>query len=170
MAGTDNKYIALGHFINFRVQNECARAFGNEIDARGIDHSFSGMPTLNRDKQRVKTGFHFSGDILLAREATCVKGIGVFESNFSGDVFHECKYSKLWFQTRIPRRSLGLEPNQQMEKLKQIKKASELEGLSICNNALAGAAGFEPAYHGTKTRCLTTWLRPTVPATDGRTD
>ena len=27
---------------------------------------------------------------------------------------------------------------------------------------MAGAAGFEPAYHGTKTRCLTTWLRPNV--------
>jgi hypothetical protein len=25
---------------------------------------------------------------------------------------------------------------------------------------LAGAAGIEPAYHGIKTRCLTTWLRP----------
>ena len=26
--------------------------------------------------------------------------------------------------------------------------------------ALAGAAGFEPAHGGTKSRCLTTWLRP----------
>src|SRR6056300_623251 len=25
---------------------------------------------------------------------------------------------------------------------------------------MAGAAGFEPAIHGIKTRCLTTWLRP----------
>ena len=25
---------------------------------------------------------------------------------------------------------------------------------------MAGAAGFEPAVHGIKTRCLTTWLRP----------
>ena len=27
---------------------------------------------------------------------------------------------------------------------------------------LAGAAGFEPAHGGTKNRCLTAWLRPTV--------
>jgi hypothetical protein len=25
---------------------------------------------------------------------------------------------------------------------------------------MAGAAGIEPANHGIKTRCLTTWLRP----------
>ena len=25
---------------------------------------------------------------------------------------------------------------------------------------MAGAAGFEPAVHGIKTRCLTAWLRP----------
>src|SRR4051812_39899632 len=29
---------------------------------------------------------------------------------------------------------------------------------------LAGAVGFEPTVHGTKTRCLTTWLRPSVQA------
>ena len=28
------------------------------------------------------------------------------------------------------------------------------------NNSLAGAVGFEPTIHGTKSRCLTTWLRP----------
>jgi hypothetical protein len=31
--------------------------------------------------------------------------------------------------------------------------------------ALAGAVGFEPTVHGTKTRCLTTWLRPNVQVT-----
>ena len=25
---------------------------------------------------------------------------------------------------------------------------------------MAGAEGIEPSYHGIKTRCLTTWLRP----------
>ena len=25
---------------------------------------------------------------------------------------------------------------------------------------MAGAVGFEPTVHGTKNRCLTTWLRP----------
>ena len=28
---------------------------------------------------------------------------------------------------------------------------------------MAGAAGIEPANHGIKTRCLTTWLRPKQP-------
>ena len=27
---------------------------------------------------------------------------------------------------------------------------------------MAGSAGFEPAYDGTKTRCLTTWRRPNI--------
>ncbi len=27
---------------------------------------------------------------------------------------------------------------------------------------MAGAAGIEPANHGIKTRCLTTWLRPNI--------
>ena len=27
---------------------------------------------------------------------------------------------------------------------------------------MAGAAGFEPAVHGIKTRCLTAWLRPNL--------
>ncbi len=27
---------------------------------------------------------------------------------------------------------------------------------------MAGAAGFEPAYDGTKNRCLTTWPRPNI--------
>ena len=31
---------------------------------------------------------------------------------------------------------------------------------------LAGAAGFEPAHGGTKNRCLTTWLRPSVSGTN----
>lgn len=29
---------------------------------------------------------------------------------------------------------------------------------------MAGAAGIEPANHGIKTRCLTTWLRPNLSA------
>ncbi len=32
---------------------------------------------------------------------------------------------------------------------------------------LAGAAGIEPANHGIKTRCLTTWLRPIAHALGG---
>ena len=31
---------------------------------------------------------------------------------------------------------------------------------------MAGAVGFEPTVHGTKNRCLTTWLRPKKPQTD----
>ena len=33
-----------------------------------------------------------------------------------------------------------------------------IEVLTTCN--LTGALGFEPRNGGTKTRCLTTWLRP----------
>src|SRR6476619_6609820 len=33
---------------------------------------------------------------------------------------------------------------------------------------LAGAAGFEPANAGTKNRCLTTWRRPSAPASAGK--
>ena len=29
-------------------------------------------------------------------------------------------------------------------------------------NCLAGVVGFEPTIHGTKNRCLTTWLHPTT--------
>ena len=32
--------------------------------------------------------------------------------------------------------------------------------LAIFGSYLAGVAGFEPAVHGTKNRCLTTWLHP----------
>ena len=28
---------------------------------------------------------------------------------------------------------------------------------------MAGVAGFEPAVHDTKNRCLTTWLHPNAP-------
>ena len=31
------------------------------------------------------------------------------------------------------------------------------------NFLLAGVAGFEPAVHATKKRCLTSWLHPTNP-------
>ena len=27
---------------------------------------------------------------------------------------------------------------------------------------MAGVAGFEPAHHGIKTRCLTAWLHPNI--------
>lgn len=35
--------------------------------------------------------------------------------------------------------------------------------LSSLKRGLAGAAGFEPANGGTKSRCLTTWRRPNIP-------
>jgi hypothetical protein len=31
----------------------------------------------------------------------------------------------------------------------------------VIATGMAGAAGIEPAHRGIKTRCLTTWLRPT---------
>ncbi len=30
----------------------------------------------------------------------------------------------------------------------------------LCSDELAGVVGFEPTIHGTKNRCLTTWLHP----------
>ena len=49
---------------------------------------------------------------------------------------------------------------QQIAKLAQHKKASNLEHLFICNNSLAGEEGFEPPNARTKTWCLTTWRLP----------
>ena len=45
----------------------------------------------------------------------------------------------------------------------QSKKNAYTIYLFFMEEDLAGAAGIEPANHGIKTRCLTTWLRPNTP-------
>ena len=42
-------------------------------------------------------------------------------------------------------------------------RGSAMGDSALAASGLAGAAGFEPAIHGIKTRCLTTWLRPNGP-------
>ena len=39
-----------------------------------------------------------------------------------------------------------------------------MSDVSRCPDDLAGVVGFEPTIHGTKNRCLTTWLHPNAEA------
>ena len=44
--------------------------------------------------------------------------------------------------------------------IRHVGRSLTTTSLILWRYALAGAAGIEPANHGIKTRCLTTWLRP----------
>ena len=66
----------------------------------------------------------------------------------------------IWLIITAAIRQKGFKPMKQIRKTKQKIKTLNFKRLYLCNNFMAGAAGFEPANHGTKTRCLTTWLRP----------
>ena len=152
MTGGNDIKITFCYLMRILIQYKCTRTFNHKINSCSINHPLSRMSACNGHEQSIKASLHLSSDVLLARKATSIKKVGLVQGNFSGNVFHESKYSKVEFQQGSESFSPGIEPQITLvicvTKQKHVTKGRIFVSVSDVIIAMVTSRGIEPRLQG----------------------